>query len=260
MLELFILLVYIAALQWALAFSKKLKPRTWVYLALTQGLLAAFCFWGYYQALRYEMPIAEQSASLVLYRDIDATWSSEPTKRIALVSGDCPEPAVLYFGSARSRSVRLVEMRTGIYNLLMRNYRSRHFATHGVLFTPNHRTENHIRWQLPSRHFRSVTEDFFPFWRSVPSQRPVILRMNVPEGTSLLDTWLKPMLLLQGIIFTIGSALTSVFAWVGYQRGKADLKLKQLQIREMEIRLENIELDRARAVRESTQSHIILLR
>jgi hypothetical protein len=87
----------------------------------------------------------------------------------------------------------------------------------------------------------------------------VVFQFSAPERTSPFDALLKPVLLIQAIFLTIGSALGSIFAWLGYRRGRADLKLKELQIREMEIKLENMERDRARAVQEAKQSGIILL-
>jgi hypothetical protein len=45
----------------------------------------------------------------------------------------------------------------------------------------------------------------------------------------------------------------------GYLRGKADLKHKLLQIREMELKLEHTERERKREIKEATLSRIILL-
>ena len=45
----------------------------------------------------------------------------------------------------------------------------------------------------------------------------------------------------QAISLTIGSAFASAFGLLSYLRSKADLKLKQLQMREMEIKLEHME-------------------
>jgi hypothetical protein len=100
--------------------------------------------------------------------------------------------------------------------------------------------------QLPFRQFR---------W----FQPPAVLQVAGVQDKTLLDTLLKLMLLAQAIVLTVGSAIASAFAWVGYRRGRLDLKLKQLQVREAELRIENMERDRARAVQEATQSKIVLL-
>jgi hypothetical protein len=67
----------------------------------------------------------------------------------------------------------------------------------------------------------------------------------------------KLMLFFQVIVFTIGSAISSGFVRLSYRRCKLDLKLKELQVHEAEIRVENMERDRARAVQEAAQSGII---
>ena len=100
--------------------------------------------------------------------------------------------------------------------------------------------------QLPFRQFR---------W----FQPPAVLQVAGVQDKTLLDTLLKLMLLAQAIVLTVGSAIASAFAWVGYRRGRLDLKLKELQVREAELRIENMERDRARAVQEATQSKIVLL-
>jgi hypothetical protein len=98
-----------------------------------------------------------------------------------------------------------------------------------------------------------------PFRQLPRLEPPTVLKVVGVEGKSLLDMLLKLMLLAQAIVFTIGSAVSSVFAWVGYRRGKLDLKLKELQVREVELRIENMERDRARAAQEDAQSKIVLL-
>ncbi|HEV7903944.1 MAG TPA: hypothetical protein VGO96_08895 [Pyrinomonadaceae bacterium] len=92
------------------------------------------------------------------------------------------------------------------------------------------------------------------FYRRLPKFQPTFVSQpDASESTSLLDMMVKMLLLFQAIIFTIGSATSSVFLYLSYQRGKLDLKLKELQLREMEIKLENMERDRTRAVQEAAQ-------
>lgn len=96
--------------------------------------------------------------------------------------------------------------------------------------------------------------------RRLPQSQPVLVSQpSAPGSTSLLDMLQKLVLLFQTITLTIGSAFASAFGVVSYHRGKADLKLKQLQIREMQIKLENMEQESTRARREATHSSIILL-
>jgi len=88
---------------------------------------------------------------------------------------------------------------------------------------------------------------------------PSFSQPSAPRDTSLLDLLQKLALLFQAIILTIGSMFASAFGAVSYFRGRADLKLKRLQIREMEIKLENMERERDRAIQEAARSNIILL-
>jgi hypothetical protein len=98
-----------------------------------------------------------------------------------------------------------------------------------------------------------------PFQQFPRFEPRAVLQVTGGEGKSILDTLVKLMLLFQAIVFTTGSAISSVFVWLGYRRGKLDLRLKELQVREAEIRVENMERDRARAVQEASQSNIVLL-
>jgi hypothetical protein len=50
----------IEALKRVIAISDKLKPKTWVYLAITQAVMAALCFWGYWQLPKDKVGPAEQ--------------------------------------------------------------------------------------------------------------------------------------------------------------------------------------------------------
>jgi hypothetical protein len=103
-----------------------------------------------------------------------------------------------------------------------------------------------------------LTPDWF--YRRLPRFEPTFVSQPSTSGSrSLLDLLQKLALLFQAIVLTIGSAFASAFGVVSYLRGKADLKLKQLQIREMEIKLENMERERDRALQEAKCSSIILL-
>lgn len=134
-----------------------------------------------------------------------------------------------------------------------------HFATHG-LFDAGHENASTIHLSVVNQG-GGIESGFLqlPFRQLPRLAPPVVLQVTSAEYKSLLDTLVKLVLLFQAIVFTIGSAISSVFIWLNYRRGKLDLKLKELQVREAEIKVENMERDRARAVQEASQSQIVLL-
>jgi hypothetical protein len=123
----------------------------------------------------------------------------------------------------------------------------------------------HLHFQLePRRPLRSVDYNLAVlgnWWDTFLPRResPFISQPSAPRDTSLLDVLQKLALLFQSIVLATGSIVASVLGVLGYLRGRAELKLKQLQIREMEIKVELLERERNRAIQEAERSRIILL-
>jgi hypothetical protein len=100
--------------------------------------------------------------------------------------------------------------------------------------------------------------DLFNPW--LPRFQPnVMMQVSAPEGGSLLGELQKLVVLCQAITLTIGSVFTSIFGWIAYQRGKAEMRLKQLQIRKLELEIEQMEKDAARKEREAANAGIVFV-
>jgi len=315
MIRLLAVRIYIAVLQRALAISGKLKPKTWAYVAVTQALLAAICFWGYQSVKRETQPTETQTAQVHVI-DVSGSPSSVPIRELNLTAEIQPISITHFYtldyevqGFDFSPYVESYQLEPGrgysIYIQGSNFYSASAILAHDYNYTTVYSTYyNHLGRRLtasaPHLHFAvqtngslswdasamtsaltsmeesrsngavspvgvwsSSVQDFFPLPQLPQYKVPFTMQFSAPESMSLYDMLLKPLLLFQGIIFTIGSALSSVFAWLQYRRGKADLKLKELQISEMQIRIENMERDRARdrarTEQEAAQSGIILL-
>src|ERR1051325_7833672 len=286
MVRLLTIKAYIAVLKRAIAISRKLKPRTWVYLAITQAALAAICFWGYRQLhTPEERPQVNNVPMHRIYVDDTGSypywsWASSPSIL-------AHEFSVIHFSGhgydARVRGHNAIIMRVpsernnNCFILLSHHLNPRelnvsdyhmHFSTERSASLLNRQIAAMMISAEDSSFSRTarsldvwdaMIQGIFPLPRLPRYDVPVVLQFSATGGTSALDALMKPLLLIQGIFLTVGSALSSIFAWIQYQRGKVDLKLKKLQIREMEIRLENMERDRARAREAEARSGIILL-
>jgi hypothetical protein len=232
----------IAALKRAIAISRKLKPRTWTYLAITQAVLAALCFWGYRQFPKYEVGPAKQvviQTDALVFEHITLkgfSMEEDALIREALLpkfTGRCTQA----FNQTGLRSPCQVVWESGV-----------------MLRSSIDLYVYHLEFSTGRAQAGVVPLRQFPRFES-----PIILQVAGAEGKSLLDTVVKMMLLFQAIIFTIGSATSSVFLYFNYRRGQLDLKLKALQLREMQLRIEQMERDRMRAVDEAARSSIVLL-
>jgi hypothetical protein len=260
MIRLLAIRVHIAVLKRAIAISNKLEPRTWVYLAVTQALMAALCFWGYWQSPNRTMRPVEQST--VRYHNIDSDRSGSMVNvwQILLPVTKSNHPVIENTspGEIASGESFACELSGSAF--------MRHFS---VIVKYNLERDSLCAERMNAGDYSTaktkpfLTMDSMMFasysFRQTSQPEVIVMQLSSPENKSQIDAWLKSMMLLQGIFVTIGSALGSVFAWLSYRRGKADLRLKELQVREMEIKIDNMERDRARAVQEAQHSGIILL-
>jgi hypothetical protein len=100
-------------------------------------------------------------------------------------------------------------------------------------------------------------------WPRIPNlprfEPDVLYSLSPPTNTSLLDSLQKLLLLIQGIVLTIGSVFASVFGYIGYHRGKIDLKLKQIQVRTAELELERLQREVERERREAERAGIVVV-
>jgi hypothetical protein len=116
----------------------------------------------------------------------------------------------------------------------------------------------------------SISDSTPSSWRlpsiGVPGSR-VVFSQGPSAGTwSLLETCLKLLLLFQGVAGIVNSSLATVFALIAYNRGKVDLKvkeldleLKRLQILQLQEQLERQARERQKEFETAAGANIVLI-
>jgi hypothetical protein len=252
MVRLFAVKTAIAVLSRAITISSKLRTRTWGRLAIVQALLAVSCFWAYHS---FEGPERVETR-LLTYKtsgDTDLDLYIYDPQSITVASYDWGDEFVA--GSSFNGSVKGTNFRSDIHASIIVGFWDESEYPFAFHFSLDEQPDTSVL--LTSRSTDSWEPFDFP--NLLRFETPAVLQVSGGESKSPIDVVVKMMLLFQAIIFSIGSVASSVFLYLNYQRGKLDLKLKALQVREMEIKLENMERERASMVQEAAQSGIILL-
>jgi hypothetical protein len=243
----------------AISISDLLKPSTWKRLAIVQAMLAV-TFFGLYLT----PGVSEQEIPPVHITDVRPQVpltvvapqiSIIGREHLAVSQGQSFNLSIngSNFDAAVSVDVEFLNA-TSSANAIWGSMDSSYW-----MFVGGHSMAQENRYLA-----RGITNPTSESAASLPSppnsanKSPVVTQMRPPPQMSLLQTAQAAVLLTQGVFMTIGSIFASVFGWVGYRRGKADLLLKQLQVRELQLKVEKMERDRERELEEITKSGIIL--
>lgn len=275
MVRLLIVRTTIAVLKQTIATSQRLRPRTWICLAVILALLAYQCFLDYQQAQPHVVLAQEKRGEQFNYSYCDTTnvttgmeTKDVNTRRATARKRKKHDARTVsirkaYFIGQTLRELRPVqrkELRSKLESLLTSP--GHKFSTaagkYQMVYYRNWRSLYGLLY-LEDVSASSQGSDLMgeQFRRWIPQHQPTFVSLpSAPGSTSLLEALQRLVLLFQAIVFTIGSIFASALGVVGYLRGKADLKLKRLQIREMELKLERME--RERAIEEAAQIKVIL--
>lgn len=264
MIKLFILRCSVAAWRTAISVGTALQPATWRKVAAAQALLALLLLAGYWF-------LPQRDVKLPPVRYVEVKRMSPGTDRLIALGSVSPQsrwasftagpngatlnPAnalVWHSGSdvsAFSAVISGANVQTtgaGPFRLEFGEVSDGHGTTYGVGSPAALGSDENLLpgvWKRP------------PLSGGSPSS---MVQVPSVEQQSFLDTIQKLLFLCQGVSMMIGSIFASIFGWISYHRGKADLKLKQLQILELEARLECQERERQRQLAELAKSGIII--
>jgi hypothetical protein len=258
MFKLLVLRASIALWKRTISISDLLKPTTWKTLAIVQAMLAV-AFFGLYLApvaSEHEIPpvhithvrppvplkVVAPKISLIDAEVLTASKDQRGNLSINGSSFDLAGSSHIEFWeySSDANIANWASMDAGSVQFVMAHSlpRENRYLSSGVA-NPSNLSDS----SLPKP---SISAD----------KPPVVIQTPPPPQLSLLQTIQAVVLLFQGVFMAIGSIFASVFAWVGYHRGKADLLLKQLQVRELQLKVEKMERDRE--LQEAATSAIIL--
>jgi hypothetical protein len=257
MVRLFILRFSIMVWKIAINVSDAFKPSTWKKIAIVQAVLAAlfFCMYG--------VQVADEPSIPPLFAQLDLPAPPISTSTQGFDYAISPDNLIAYAkatSGARTVGIRTFEWSTSemrssigfssIYSTGLKNCAD----CDVVLLTVSSSPQNggvYLSESASSKRLVSLGG-----WDVAALYR--YSRQAVPQR-SLLDTAQRILTLVQALSLTSGSIFATLFGWVAYHRGKAELKLKQLQIREIEARLNQMERDRQRQLDEAAKSCIILV-
>lgn len=285
----------IGAWKRAIAISDKLKWRTWERLAITLAALAALSALAYYnQQTQPAEPSGERSAqnhsyivSMGINERLDVDRLSEMPFLYVQTDADVIRAALREEESFRPASITVLQHKLEGYewsrSVPKERVRFLHFAGHGSASTikPFYFSAATSAFELrpPTIALRARDSYFAPsggsnisvqalgpgagdffYLPQLPRFVPnAVYQVPAAESKSLIAEVQKLVLLCQAIILTIGSLFASFFGWIGYHRGKAEMRLKALQIRKAELELEQMEREAEKARREAAASGIVLV-